>query len=333
MLMSVWSTRIMTAITRTTPVFATAAGLALALTLLVACGGSNQHVACVGPTTSTTGSLPKGSTAHDLKVGDTVRSYLTYVPASIDPATPVPLVVMLHGGFGSAKQAEGAYGWNAKADAEGFVVLYPDGEDGAWNAGTCCGKPATGNVDDVAFIEQAVQAVETQQRIDPRRAFAAGISNGAMMSYRLVCQTGIFAAVAPVAGARMVACENPTPVSVLHIHGLADTHVPLDGSPGSGLGKVPMHTPVTEVLAGWRKVDGCGQPTQTKVGVVTTSTATCPDGRSVTFVTIDGAGHQWPGAVPHSNAVTKLLGSDTPSTAISATDVVWDFFAAHPAPA
>ena len=107
-----------------------------------------------------------------------------------------------------------------------------------------------------------------------------------------------FAAIAPVAGAQMVACDHPSPISVLHIHGAADTHVPLDGSPGNGRGKVPAHTPIDEVLAGWRKVDGCGQPTTTKAGPVNTSTATCPDGRSVTFITIDGPRDQSPGDHP-----------------------------------
>ena len=230
-------------------------------------------------------------------MGGSLRSYRTYVPASIDPSKAVPLVVMLHGGFGSGEQVESAYGWDAKADAEGFVVVYPDGQDRAWNAGTCCGKPAKEHVDDVAFIVQIVQAVQRQQHIDPRRIFATGVSNGAMMSYRLACETKVFAAIAPVAGAQMVACDHPSPISVLHIHGAADTHVPLDGSPGNGRGKVPAHTPIDEVLAGWRKVDGCDQPTTTKAGPVNTSTATCPDGRSVTFITIDGAGHQWPGAL------------------------------------
>ncbi len=319
--------------TRPSPILVTAAGLALALTLLVGCGGNRQQVEGVGPTTTAVSPLPKGSSTHSLKVGDTLRAYRTYVPDSIDPKKAVPIVVMLHGGFGSAKQAEGSYGWDDKADAEGFVVVYPDGRNRAWDAGTCCGKPAEEHVDDVAFIAQTVEAVQARQRIDPRRVFATGISNGAMMSYRLACETKVFAAIAPDAGAQMVSCDNPAPTSVLHIHGLADTHVPLDGSPGNGLGKVPEHTPIDEVLAGWRKVDGCDQPTQTKAGPVNTSTATCPDGRAVTFITIDGAGHQWPGAAPHSKVLAKLLHMDPPSTAINATDVVWSFFAAHPAPA
>ena len=151
-------------------------------------------------------------------------------------------------------------------------------------------------MDDVVFIAQTVEAVQARQRIDPRRVFATGISNGAMMSYRLACETKVFAAIAPDAGAQMVSCDNPAPTSVLHIHGLADTHVPLDGSPGNGLGKGPSTPPSTRCSPG-RKVDGCDQPTRRR-RARQHLTATCPDGRAVTFITIDGAGHSGGGQPP-----------------------------------
>ncbi len=43
------------------------------------------------------------------------------------------------------------------------------------------------------------------------------------------------------------------------------------------------------------------------------------------------AGHQWPGAAPDWLA-QKLLHTDPPSTALNATQVIWQFFAAHPRP-
>jgi polyhydroxybutyrate depolymerase len=63
--------------------------------------------------------------------------------------------------------------------------------------------------------------------------------------------------------------------------------------------------------------------------VVTTSLATCPDGRAVELITIAGAGHQWPGSRPKP-VIQRLLHLDAPSTALNATDVIWRFFAAHP---
>ena len=241
--------------------------------------------------------------------------------------------MFLHGGFGSASQAEKTYRWDPKADANGFVVVYPDGENHAWNAGSCCGAPARNHVDDVSFITSVVSAVEAQIRIDPRRMYVAGMSNGAMMALTLACKTDLFAAAAPVSGAEMTSCDKPLPISILHIHGLADSRVPMDGSPGSGKGNVPAHTSVADGVAGWRRVNSCKAPTSKTRGVVTTSTAACADGRAVTLITIAGAGHQYPGSVPKSAIVQRLLGSDSPSTAIDATSVIWSFFAAHPKPA
>ena len=79
-----------------------------------------------------------------------------------------------------------------------------------------------------------------------------------------------------------------------------------------------------DVNAFWRNVDQCGQPAVTTGGGVTTSAADCPGGRGVTLITIDGAGHQWPGGQPIRE------GADPPSGALDATATFWAFFAAHP---
>jgi polyhydroxybutyrate depolymerase len=114
---------------------------------------------------------------------------------------------------------------------------------------------------------------------------------------------------------------------VIHIHGTADRSIPLDGSPGQGFARIDG-PPIPDVVAGWRAVDGCAAPTSTTAGAVTTSVATCPGGRAVELVTIDGAGHQWPGSTP--KRLGRLLGLDPPSTALDATAVIWAFFSEHP---
>ena len=210
-----------------------------------------------------------------MTIDGTLRTYRTYVPSGLDRSKPVPLVVMLHGGFGSGSQAEKAYGWDATADANGFVVVFPDGLKKAWNAGTCCGGPASEDLDDVAFITQVVSTTRRQIPIDPRRIYVTGMSNGAMMSERLACETDLFAAAAPVAGAQMVPCKDPSPISVIHIHGLADHNVPMDGSPGNGRGKVQAHPAVSDTIAMWRTVDRCSPATTNTSGAVTRSSAAC----------------------------------------------------------
>jgi polyhydroxybutyrate depolymerase len=250
------------------------------------------------------------------------RSYRLYVPAGL-PAS-APLVVMLHGGFGSADQAERSYGWNQLADREKFLVAYPDGVGRAWNVnGGCCGRPARQGLDDVGFISAVVNDVAANVSVDRDRVYATGISNGGMMSYALACGTDVFAAIGPDSATQLDPCASPRPTSVIAIHGTADRMIRYDGEPGMGIAHIDG-PPVQDVNAFWRNVDQCVQPAVAVNGPVTTSAADCADGRGVTLITIDGAGHQWPGSQPVRE------GADPPSGALDATTTLWAFFAAHP---
>lgn len=306
----------------------TAATAAVVLTfLLTACGSSG--VASTSASRPGAPSFATGSSAHTLEVGGVERSYIVYRPAALPASRPAPLVVMLHGGFGSAAQAERKYGWDSLADANHFLVVYPDGVDHAWNAGGgCCGKAASQGVDDVSFITSVVAAVASETAVDPKRIYATGMSNGALMDYRLACSTDRFAAIGPVSGTLQGSCPDPRPVSVIHIHGSADTHVPYAGGTGSGPGHVDGLA-VPAVVQKWTQVDGCQPPSTHTSGAVSTQTARCPDGRNVELITVGGAGHQWPGS-PSRPLVQKILHSDPPSNALNATSTIWAFFAAHP---
>jgi len=248
-----------------------------------------------------------GSSVHTIGSGGVDRVYRLYIPAGVPPTAP--LVVMLHGGFGSAAQAERAYGWNQLADSAKFVVAYPDGLGRAWNSGGgCCGGPSRDDVDDVGFITTAVRDIASNFGIDPARIYATGISNGGMMTYRLACESAVFAAIGPDSATLLDACPAPHPTSVLHIHGTADQMIRYDGEPGIGFARIDG-PPVLDVNAFWRDVDRCAPPATTVDGSVTTSVADCPGGRSAELVTVAGGGHEWPSL---------------------ATRMFWDFFVAHP---
>jgi polyhydroxybutyrate depolymerase len=273
-----------------------------------------------------TPAIPSGSSNQTITVDGRERSFQVYRPTALPDRAP--LVVMLHGGFGSASQAEAYYGWDAKAEVNHFVVAYPDGVNRAWAVGDgCCGTPGSAGVDDVAFVSAVVATLSRRLPIDADRVYATGISNGGLLAYRLACDTTLFAAIGPDSATLLGACPSPAPVSVLHIHGTADQNIPYDGSQGSGFAKIHGMA-VPALVAMWQGVDGCPPPTVTIAGPVTTSIATCPGGRSVELITIANAGHQWPGS-PSRPAAEKLLGLDPPSNALDATDVIWRFFADH----
>jgi polyhydroxybutyrate depolymerase len=272
--------------------------------------------------------IPVGSSTHSVSVGGVSRTYIVYRPAVLPAAAP--LVVMLHGGFGSARQAEKSYGWDSEAEAGHFLVAYPDGLDRAWDTGGgCCGIPARTGVDDTAFIVAVVAAVERSAGVDASRVYATGISNGGIMAYTLACRTRIFAAIGPDSATELGPCPDPAPASVIAVHGTADKNIPYDGGLGGGFARIDGPA-VPAVSAAWRRTDGCAAPVVTTAGAVTTEAARCPGGRAVELITIAGAGHQWPGAVANPVA-QRLLHTDPPSTALDATAVIWQFFAAHSA--
>ncbi|OBI30774.1 polyhydroxybutyrate depolymerase [Mycobacterium sp. E2238] len=272
--------------------------------------------------------IPVGQSTQSVASGGVSRTFHLYRPQGIADATP--LVVMLHGGFGTGQQAERAYHWDAEADAGHFLVAYPDGINRAWNAGTCCGEPQRVGADDVGFITTMVGAIEQGIPIDRARVYVTGMSNGAMMALRLGCQSDMFAAIAPVAGTLLTDCSQARRTSVLQIHGTADDRVPYDGGPGKAFalnGTARVDGPSAQsVNATWRAIDACGAPNSSTTGDVTTQIAGCADGRTVELISVAGAGHQWPGGEP-SPLAEKVAGIPPPSAALDATSTIWQFFA------
>ena len=121
------------------------------------------------------------------------REYLVHVPRSYRPGHPAPVLIALHGGGGDADhQADDSnYRLISKSEQAGFIAVFPNGYSrfggilATWNAGSCCGGAQKSNVDDVGFIREVIHRMERQASIDPRRIFVTGMSNGAMMSWRL----------------------------------------------------------------------------------------------------------------------------------------------------
>jgi polyhydroxybutyrate depolymerase len=288
-----------------------------------------------GETRTDTVSTPDGRT----------RGYLTYVPASLVPGEPAPLLVALHGGTGHAGQFQRSSGFDAVAEANGVIVVYPEGfgidpdvtfgpATRSWNGGTCCGPAARADVDDVAFIEQVIDEVERTYPVDPDRVYATGHSNGAIMSYRLACEAADrVAAVAVFAGTLSVEdCRPVEPVSLLHIHGAADRNLPFEGGVGPESPFGIDHTPAMEGLVRLAAQSGCAvDPTVTASAtnpeITTTRWAPCLDETTVELVMLEGAGHAWPGSEP-GTAADAVVGQ--PYAGYDASTEIVAFLLAHP---
>jgi polyhydroxybutyrate depolymerase len=285
----------------------------------------------VVPETPRAAALPPGDHQRELLIGDRRRTYLLHVPPLPAPDRGLPLVLAFHPGLSWGKRFAQVTGMSDAADSAGFAVAYPDAYRRAWNAGDCCGPAQREGVDDVAFAEALIDDVNGALGIDPDRVFAAGFSNGGAFAYRLACEkSDRIVAVAVVAAALRLpvgTCRPARPVSVLHIHGLADPVAPFDGGVGvvAENGESP---PVRDTIATFVAANGCsGQPrTEHPSAKVTVTTYSgCRSSTTVELYTIADMGHAWPGAT------SAALGRFGPqSSEVEATTTALRFFHAHP---
>lgn len=114
------------------------------------------------------------------------------------------------------------------------MVAYPDGIGHAWKAGPgCCGQPLQRGVDDVGYLHWLVSELGSEDRIDPHRVYAVGMSNGAMLAYTWASdRPNDLAGIGPVAGSLQTSCARPAPISVVAVYGSADRNVPPAGGVG-----------------------------------------------------------------------------------------------------
>jgi polyhydroxybutyrate depolymerase len=223
-------------------------------------------------------------------------------------------------------------GLSGQADASGFIVVYPNGtgRKKSWNGGHCCGEAAMNEVDDVGFIRALIGELTLVVNVDPSRVYASGFSNGAIMAYRLACElSDKIAAVGPVAATQIrddqEACHPERSVPVIHFHGTADHLNPYDGGVTSAGFEFVA---VDDAISFWAAQNACpDQGQRTDSGSIQHVVfAPCAQDSSVELYRILDGEHAWPGG----QAVTRQVGE--PTMEISATVLMWEFFAAHPMP-
>jgi polyhydroxybutyrate depolymerase len=282
--------------------------------------------------------LPVGDITRTLIHDGRERSYLLHVPKSLNFSRPLAVVFVFHGGSGNAQNALQMTKFNRVADQNGFLVVYPNGTGRlrgdkllTWNGGGCCAYAQQNNVDDVGFVRAIVADLRTLTVIDPKRIYATGLSNGGILSHRLGCEAAdLFAAIAPVAGTLNFSPCNPSqPTAVLMFHGTADQHLPYEGGVGSKSWVGVDFASVQESVDFWTTFNGCNPQPQTEsfADVRHQVWSGCQEGTAVELYTIVGGGHAWPGGNSSGRP-----DADQPTQTISASQLIWKFFAAHPRP-
>lgn len=288
-----------------------------------------------------------GTTVEQFTAAGRSGTYIRDVPGGA--SGPHPVVLDLHGYLEPAWIAHASSGFGAYGATHGFVTVTPQLDEPGpprWNF-----QPGSADID---WLARLIDHVGSTLCADTRRLFVTGLSMGAFTTSALACRlSDRIAAIAPVAGVQDFPwCTTSRPVPVIAFHGTADPIVAYTGgtgpharllpSPdgtGSSVGTQrdgpavngPGPASVPESVAGWARRNGCGTAPdrrQTAPDVYRESYS-CPADGTVELYSIQGGGHVWPGntTVPFPE---PFVGSNT--TSINATQLIWDFFEAHPLP-
>ncbi|MBS3756504.1 MAG: prolyl oligopeptidase family serine peptidase [Desulfobacterales bacterium] len=317
--------------------------LFLAGALLMAAAGSFWLSGCT-PMLSKKAEPAGGMTYKarvDMRINGFRRTYRVHVPPGYRAEHPLPLVVVIHGAFDTAKNMEIVSGFSELADRENFIVVYPNGMGifgliQHWNAGHCCGKAAADGVDDVAFLETVIKDVSSRLSVDPERIYMTGFSNGGMLTHRFAAEKGhLLAAAAPLAASAGGAPDANTPewsppvpqtlIPLLVMHGTEDRHVPFAGGASENRKTERRYWPVAKTTAFWVKHNRAVQKPSINYlhdqRVKVTTWKGSPKGADVVLYAIDGWGHQWPG-----RHFTALLDPEDPLRNFDAAEIIWHFF-------
>ena len=272
-------------------------------------------------------SLPTSAqTTDSFMVGGVYRNYIIHLPTGYNASNAYPLVLNLHGYTSNASQEELYTEMDASADANGYIVVYPNGIGNYWNS---WGPPgATYGADDVLFLSTLIDTISADYHVNPKRVYSCGISNGGYMTYSLACNIASkLAAVASVSGTlsnyTYSNCNLERKIPVLHIHGTADPIVPYATGAANSIG-------AEQTVAFWRDTDACANISDTidlpNTNLADSSTVqlisyqNCPSNNEILFYKIINGGHTWPGGLIDVPAYGNT------NRDISATEVIWAFF-------
>ena len=288
-------------------------------------------------------SLAAGNHNLSMTVDGLERTYILHVPSAA--SAPLPLMIVLHGTYGTGRKMQLGLGFDPYADQHGFYVAYPDAyqkpderETARWNDGRGTLESSLADIDDVKFIVGMVDEIAAQVPLDKSRVFVTGASNGGMMTYRLGCETsGVFAGIAPVIGnipePIFESCNPQAPLNVLAINGDADPFIPFNGGEvcenvrfGCEGGWVKSQS---ESLAKFAAANGCELAPQSATlptlvndgtSIEEQTYANCTSGVGVKAYIIHNGGHTWP---PRESQV-EAGGQATAN--LDATPLIVEFF-------
>lgn len=276
-----------------------------------------------------------GSKKQLIETNGSTREYLLHLPRSYDSSDNLPLVIALHGYTDNPRLMEFYSGLSRKAEKENFIVVYPygtkseDDKNLSWNGGSCCGNGVLSDVKDVEFINKLTDELITKYKIDPKKVYITGFSNGGLLAYRIASETPVrYKAIAVVSGTiggkvykKLPEYVVPTPnkpISMLLMHGMKDGRIPYRGGLNEAKnGEFKSFQDSSEL---WIKNNSCTGTLKTENDIsIHESYENCELDTNVELYSVKKSGHMWFGGV--GEFIKNLKGESIP-----ATNLIWSFF-------
>jgi len=199
------------------------------------------------------------------------RPAKVYLPVQYANEKEWPLVVLLHGFSGSADSENHYLTMSARVSSRGFILVTPEGMvtpkntltpegndlggNQFWNATDFCCDFAKTGVDDVLYLRSLIASLQTRYKVNPKKIYVIGHSNGGFMANRLACEMGEeIAAIANLAGGSfkdLQHCRQPVAIPYLQIHAANDPTVKFENVPEYAGGK--------ETVNQWLNRNGCNK--------------------------------------------------------------------------
>ena len=270
-------------------------------------------------------SIPPGTTLKSMTIDGIKRTYTVYVPKSVSTKKgQISVLIVLHGTSGTGEGIRKT-GFDAYADAKGFITIYPDS---LVRDGTTMWDPTNREVKDIDFLQAVIKSMDTFTKGNLGNVYVAGMSNGSVMTQSLGCTTatvdGIAAVSAGMGSEFFPYCTADRPLPYIGFYGTLD--------------RFDEMTKYESSVAFFSKENGCtanytttlmpnidpNDGTTVKKRVYVTSAAkacTTP----VQYYRIEGGGHYWPGGdFYEEDQFERNSGSVTQD--IDATKLIVEFF-------